>query len=196
MSAVGKDAQSKHNGAYGVVVADHGDSVDVQWLRGGTTTEYKSDVSIYGSTNVADQLRKQGKMAAMDLVDVNVSSDGDVNVKSDPSGDEARAGEMSLYATSAKCPYCTKTVAMSGATLDHHRALSGTCPGAGRSVARVEMGRAVLMARPKTETCPFCEAWFPIDASGKFPQHRGIRGGTCPGAGKTLPEAERALAES
>ena len=49
-------------------------------------------------------------------------------------------------ATSAKCPYCVKTVSMSRGSLGHHRAPGGTCDGSGKAVERVEFGRAVLMA--------------------------------------------------
>lgn len=53
-----------------------------------------------------------------------------------------------LMASSASCPYCTKTVAMSRATLGFHRVHGGACDGSGRAVARLDRGRAVLSTTP------------------------------------------------
>lgn len=49
-------------------------------------------------------------------------------------------------ASNAKCPYCTKTVAMTQGVLEYHRAANGPCDGTDRKVTALEKGFAVLAA--------------------------------------------------
>ena len=72
-----------------------------------------------------------------DWTQTTVAPDGSVSVTSDPEGDEP-------LPSSAVCPYCGKHIAMESRVLGNHRVPGGVCDGAGRTVSRVEMGRAVL----------------------------------------------------
>lgn len=84
----------------------------------------------------------------MDLTEVEIAPDGGVEVCVDPSGDEAAAAQYAVMsATSALCPYCSRSVSMSRGSLGEHRAHGGVCDGAGRRVSSFDAyGRAVLMA--------------------------------------------------
>lgn len=87
-------------------------------------------------------------MSAMDLTEVEVAPDGGVCVEVDPSGDEAAAGTMSMFASSATCPYCSRATSLTAfGALGDHRVAGGVCDGSGRGVASLDAsGRAVLMA--------------------------------------------------
>lgn len=93
-------------------------------------------------TTVPKELLGTDRLKKMDLTEVCLP-DG-TEIKTDPSGDEARAGNFALYAISAQCPYCHKKVSMSAGSLGNHRAPGGVCDGAGKRVQALEQGRAVL----------------------------------------------------
>lgn len=77
-------------------------------------------------------------------------------------------GKMSanLMSSSASCPYCSKTVSMSRGALGDHRVPGGVCDGSGKSVARVEMGRAVLSTTSMGSASGLPDAY--LDAKGWF----------------------------
>ena len=135
----------------GEVLVQHGpadkSSVEDKLRRAGISWRDQARGKVVDAS--ADAVRAAlGSLVMHDLTEVCVEPDGAVEVCVDPSGDEARAGALN-YERSAACPYCSKSVALFGRKLGDHRVHGGICDGAGRAVARVEMGRAVLMAEEK-----------------------------------------------
>lgn len=114
-------------------------------IRGETTSDGTNHGKGRGRV-VAVREGMAGRWQRMDLTEVKVAPDGGVEVCVDPSGDEAAAAQYAVMsATSALCPYCSRSVAMSRGSLGEHRAHGGVCDGAGRRVASFDaLGRAVL----------------------------------------------------